>query len=82
MCITMDEHYKLTPIALPDDFDEGKLNYRLNTARDFEEKYPLFPPQVYPILERQQKLKDEAALMKKPVLRRCERREGKFVVKF
>jgi len=45
------------PIALPDDFDEGKLDYRLNTARDFEEKFPLFPPEVYPILERQQKLR-------------------------
>ena len=81
MCITMDEHYKLTPIALPDDFDEGKLDYRLNTARDFEEKFPLFPPEVYPILERQQKLKDAAA-MKKPALKRLERKDGRFVVKF
>ena len=55
----MSEHFKFIKDPTPKEVDLGMVDGRLNTAADFETKFPGFPEHFYPIMEQCQREKDE-----------------------
>jgi len=81
----MSEHFKFIKDPTPKEVDLGMVDGRLNTAADFETKFPGFPEHFYPIMEQCQREKDERETPPPKLCRSTTgmvKKTGKFKVEF